>query len=99
MASGRPGKLSMLISLLVLCGFTMRYTKNPAMADVATTAKNSSAKTAINNFVYHRVGNRISSRMDIVTRAARLPHYAVFSFSHLHLQKSHHAPFSTPLQL
>jgi hypothetical protein len=65
MASGRPGKLSMLISLLERCGFTMRYTKNPAIAEVATTAKNSNAKTAINIFVYHCDGNRNSSRMDM----------------------------------
>src|ERR1700720_4909661 len=65
MASGRPGKLSMLISLLERCGFTMRYTKNPAIADVATTAKNSNAKMAINIFVYQRVGNRNSSTMDM----------------------------------
>jgi hypothetical protein len=66
---------------------------------VATTAKNSSAKTAINNFVYHRVGNRISSRMDIVTRAAGLAHYAVFSCSHLQRQKSYHAAFASRVQL
>src|SRR6201998_4538646 len=65
MASGRPGQLSMLISLLERCGFTMRYTRNPAIADVATTAKNSNAKMAINIFVYQRVGNWNSSRMDM----------------------------------
>src|ERR1700686_1474096 len=64
-ASGRPGKLSMLISLVERCGFTMRYTKNPAIAEVATTPKNSNAKTAMNSFVYHWVGKRNSSRMDI----------------------------------
>src|SRR5258708_27320072 len=63
--SGRPGKLSILISLLERCGFTMRYTKNPAIADVATTAKKSNAKMAINIFEYQRVGNWNSSRMDL----------------------------------
>ena len=46
----------MLISLLVRCGFTMRYTKNPAMADVATTAKNTNADTADSSLMYHRIG-------------------------------------------
>jgi len=55
----------MLISLLERWGFTMRYTRNPAIADVATTAKNSNAKMAINIFVYQREGNRNSSRMDM----------------------------------
>src|SRR6266849_10947141 len=65
MASGRPGKLSMLISLLERCGFTTRYTRKPAIAEVATTPNNSSANTAINSLLYQRVGERISSRMDI----------------------------------
>src|ERR1700736_2666205 len=69
----------MLISLLVRCGFTMRYTTNPAMAEVATTAKNTNANTDINNFVYQSVGDRISSRMYIVTRATGLAHHTVLS--------------------
>jgi hypothetical protein len=43
----------------------MRYTKNPAIADVATTAKNSNAATAIIIFVYQSDGKRNSSRIDI----------------------------------
>ena len=54
--SGRPGKLAMLISLLVRCGFTMRYTRKPAIAVVASTAKNTTASRAINSFVYQRDG-------------------------------------------
>jgi hypothetical protein len=35
------------------------------MAEVATTAKKANATSAINIFVYHCVGNRNSSKMDI----------------------------------
>src|SRR6266478_5509044 len=88
--SGRPGKLSILISLLERCGFTMRYTSNPAIAEVATTTKNSNATTAKTIFVYQRDGNRNSLRMDIRNRATGLAH-SPFLIPHPKYSSSSHA--------
>src|ERR1700743_3850141 len=73
-ASGRPGKLCMLISVLVRCGLTIRYTKKPAIASVASTAKNTNARTADSSLMYQRIGRAWVCSSAKVTMKFGRPH-------------------------
>jgi hypothetical protein len=53
------------MTLVVRCGFTIRYTRNPEIAAVASTIKITNARIAVINFAYHVVGYLSWLRMDI----------------------------------
>src|ERR1700722_16720402 len=64
----------MLISVLVRCGLTMRYTRKPAIASVARTAKNTNARTADSNLMYQRIGRAWVCSSAKVTMKFGRPH-------------------------
>ena len=55
----------MLISELVRCGFTIQYVSTAAITTVDTAAKKISARSTVISFVYHLLGYRSSSRIDM----------------------------------